>query len=100
MAVADDLKFNVARIRNELLKINLFISKCLLRLVAGAVKRRFKAVLIMCRSHAASTAACGRLDHYRIADFLRDPDCLVFRLDDPIAPRCHRDAGFARVQTG
>ena len=77
--------------------INLLVSESFLRLVTRAVKRRLKAGFIVRRAHAAAAAAGGRFDHYRITDFLCDLDRVAFRLDNSIASRRHRHAGFPRA---
>ena len=50
----------------------------------------------MCGAHPTPATAGSRLDHHRVTDFLRDPNRLVFCLDDSIASRRHWYAGFAR----
>src|SRR3989442_6126049 len=95
VAVGDDLEFNVVGINDELLQIDLFISKCFLRLVTRTVKSRFKTGLVMCSAHPAPATAGSRLDHHRVTDFLRDPNRLILRLDDSIASRSHWHACFA-----
>ena len=94
MAVGDDLKFNVMGIMDELFQIDLFVSKCFLRLVTRTVKGRFKTGLVMCCAHAAPAAAGSRLDHHRVTNLLRDPNRFILCLDDSIASRRHRHAGF------
>ena len=41
VAIGYDLKFNVARIYDELLQVDLIVSKCLLRLMTRAVESGF-----------------------------------------------------------
>src|SRR5437899_12672883 len=94
VAVGDDLKFNMMRINDELLQIDLFISKCFLRLVARTVKGRFKTGLIMCCAHPAPATPASRLDHHRVTDFLRDPNRFILFLDDSIASRRHCYVGL------
>src|SRR3989442_4356123 len=95
MAVGDDLKFNVMRIDDEFLQVNLFVAKSFLRLVTRTVKSRFKARLVMCCAHSAPATAGSRLDHHRVSDFLHDFYRLVFCVDDAVTPRSHCHAGFA-----
>ena len=95
VAVGDDLKFNMVRINNQLLQIHLFISKGFLSLVTRTVESRFKTGFVMCRAHPAPATAGSRLNHHRVAEFPRDPDRLLLRLDDSIASGCHWHAGFA-----
>src|SRR6476620_3193206 len=95
MAIGHDLKFNVARIEDELLQIHLIISKRFLRLMARTMESGFEAGLIMRSAHAAATAAGGRLDHHRVAEFFRDFYRLFLCLDDSIAAGRYRHADFA-----
>ena len=99
MAVGNDLKFNVVWINDQLFQINLFISKCFLCLVPRAVKRRLKTGLVVCCAHPPPATAGSRLDHYGVANFLRDPDSLILCLNDSVASRCHWDTCLACVYT-
>src|SRR6478672_8513354 len=99
MAIGHYLKFNVARIEDELLQIHLIISKRFLRLMARTMEGRFEAGLIMRSAHAAATAAGGRLDHHRVPKFFRDLYRIVLCLNDSIAAGRYRYAGFARSGT-
>src|SRR6478752_1522004 len=96
MAIGHDLKFNVARIEDELLQIHLIISKCFLRLMTRTMESRFETGLIMRSAHPAATAASGRLDHHRVAEFPSDFYRLFLCLDDSIAAGRYRHADFAR----
>src|SRR5207247_10754285 len=100
VAVGHDLKFNVVGIMDELLQIDLFISKSFLRLVTRTVKGRFKAGLVMCGAHPAPAAAGSRLDHYWVTNFPCDPNRLVLCIDDSVAPRRHPHPGLARPRAG
>src|SRR6516164_10564977 len=95
MAVADDLKFNVVRVSDELFEIDLVIPKGFLGLVTRTMEGRFKTGLVVRAAHSTSATAGGRLDHHRVTNFLGDLHCLFFCLDDSIAPRRHWHAGFA-----
>src|SRR5262245_15507601 len=99
MAIGHDLKFNVARIEDELFQIHLIVSKCFLRLMARAVESGFKAWLIMRSAHPAAAAAAGRLDHHRVAKLLCDFHRLILCLNDSIAAGRYRHAGFACSST-
>ena len=99
MAISHDLKFNVARIDDELFQINLIISKRFLRLMTRAMEGGFKTWLIMRSAHPAPAAAGSRLDHHRIPKFFRNLYGIVLCLDDSIAAGRYRYAGFARSGT-
>src|SRR4029453_15834525 len=99
MAIGHDLKFNVARVEDELFQIHLIVSKCFLRLMTRAMESGFKAGLIMRSAHAAAATAGSRLDHHRVPKFFRDLYRLVLCLDDSIAAGGYRYAGFARSGT-
>src|SRR5207249_3901131 len=95
-AISHDLKFNVARIEDELFQIHLIVSKRFLRLMTRAMEGRLKAWLIMRSAHPAATTAACRLDHHRVAEFPSDFYRLLLCLNDSIATRRYRHAGFAR----
>src|SRR5215475_6003252 len=99
MAIGHDLKFNVPRIYNELFQVHLIVAKCFLRLMTRAVESGFKAWLIMRSAHPAAAATTSRLDHHRIAKFPCDFHRFILCLNDSIAARCYRHAGFARSST-
>src|SRR5258708_4442663 len=95
-AIGHDLKFNVARIEDQLFQINLIISKRFLRLMTRAMESRFEARLIMRSAHAAATTDRNRLDHHRVSKFFRDLYRMVLCLDDSIAAGRYRYSGFPR----
>src|SRR5438034_8468087 len=95
MAIRDDLKFNVVWINDELLEVNLLIAKRFLCLMTCAMESRFQAGLIVRSAHPTATTAAGRLDHYRITQFLCYLHRLILCLHDSIASGCNRHAGFA-----
>src|SRR6476620_7946297 len=96
MAIGHDLKFNVARIDDQLFQINLIISKRFLRLMTRAMESGFEAGLIMRNAHAAAATAGSRLDHHRVPKFFRDLYRIVLCLDDSVAAGRYRHAEFAR----
>src|SRR4029453_2071982 len=96
MTIRNDLKFNVMRIDDELLEINLIVSESFLAFVRRPMKGWLKARFILRHAHSASAAASGRFDHYRITDFLRDFDRVALSLDNAIASWRHGHAGFSR----
>src|SRR5947207_15196844 len=95
MAVCHDLEFDVARIDDELFQIHLIISKCFLRLMTGAVEGRLQTGLIMSGTHPSAAAASSRLDHHWITKLFCDFHRIFLGLNDSIAARCDRYAGFA-----
>src|SRR5262249_52168524 len=99
MAVGHDLKFNVARIDDELFQIDLIASKSFLRLMTSAVKSGFKTWFIMRSAHSATAAAGGCFNHHWITKLPRDFHRVILGLDDSIAARRYRHAGFARCRT-
>src|SRR5262245_10928407 len=99
MAVGHDLKFNVPRIDDELFQIDLIASKSFLRLMTSAVKSGFKTWFIMRSAHSATAAAGGCFNHHWIAKLLCNFHRLILGLDDSIAARRYRHAGFARSST-
>src|SRR4029453_5811978 len=99
MAIGHDLKFNVARIEDELFKIHLIVSKCFLRLMTRAMESGFKAWLIMRSAHPAAPPAGRVLDHPRVAELFCDFHRLIPCLNDSIAAGRHRHPGSARSRT-
>src|SRR4029453_13580034 len=99
VTIGDNLKFDVMRIDDELLDVNLFISESFLRLVTGAMKGRFKAWFIMGHAQPAAASASGGFNHHRVTDSLCDLDRVALCLDNSVASRCHGHAGFPRENT-
>src|SRR5437763_2185214 len=99
MAIGHDLKFNVARVDDELFQIHLIVSKCFLRLMTRAMESGFKTWLIMRSAHPAAAAAGGRLNHHRVTKLLCDFHRLILCLNDSIATGRYRHAGFACSRT-
>src|SRR5215831_6366095 len=99
MAVSHALKFNVARIDDEFFQIYLIVSKRFLRLMTRAMEGGFKARLIVRSAHPAATAATSGLDHHGVAKLFCDFHRLLLCLDDSVAARRYRHAGFTRSRT-
>ena len=99
MAIGHDLKFNVARIYDELFQVHLIVSKCFLRLMTRAVQSRLKARLIMRSAHPAAAATASRLNHHRVPDFFCDFHRLILCLNNSITTGRYRHAGFACSST-
>src|SRR5205814_9291252 len=99
MAIGHDLKFNVARIADELFQVHLFVSKCFLRLMPRAMESGFEAWLIMRSAHPAAAAAAGRFNHHRVTKLLCGFHRLLLCLNDSIATGRYRHADFARSRT-
>src|SRR5213595_868137 len=97
--IGHDLKFNVARVDDELFQIHLIVSKCFLSLMTRAVESGFKAWLIMRSAHPAAATAAGRFDHHRIAELFCDSHRLILCRNDSIAAGGYRHAGFPRSRT-
>ena len=100
VTIGNDLKFDVMRIDDQLLDINLFIPEGFLRLVTRAVKSRFEAWFIMRAAHPAPATAGSGFNHHRVTDLPCDFNRIAFRLDDPIASRRHWHAGFPGLGAG
>src|SRR5204862_6543899 len=66
--VAQHLDFNVARVLEKLLKIDIAVAERRFRLALGGSNRGLKLALIARHLHAAAAAAGGRLDEGGIAD--------------------------------
>src|SRR5882762_8479865 len=99
MAIGHDLKFNVARVDDELFQIHLIVSKCFLRLMTRAMESGFKTWLIMRSAHPAAAAAGSRLNHHRVTKLLCDFHRLILCLNDSIATGRYRYPGFACSRT-
>src|SRR5262249_1999209 len=99
MAIGHDLKFNVARIYDELLQVHLIVSKCFLRLMTRAVESGFKAWLIVRSAHPPPAAPARRLNHHRVPELFCDFHRFILCLNDSIAAGRYRHAGFARSRT-
>src|SRR4051794_33924073 len=99
MAISHDLKFDVARIEDELFEIHLITSECLLGLMTGTVESRLQAGLIMRSAHPPAAAAGSRLDHHRITELPCDFHRVFLCLNDSIAARGDWYASFACSRT-
>src|SRR5882757_7265153 len=84
--IAQNLKFNVSRIFNEALGVNVGRAKGLLRLAARRFVRGQKFFLLAHHAHAATAAAGNRLHNQREAYFRGFFGQLFFALDRAIAP--------------
>src|SRR5216684_5143724 len=84
--IAQNLKFDVSRIFNEALGVNVGRAKGLLRLAARRFVRGQKFFLLAHHPHAATAAACNRLQNQREANFRGFFGQLFFALDRAIAP--------------
>src|SRR5256714_1200357 len=99
MTIGHDLKFNVARVEDELFQIHLIVSKCFLSLMTRAVESGCKAWLIVRTAHSAAAAAAGRFNHHRVPELFCDSHRLILCLNDSIAAGGYRHAGFPRSRT-
>src|SRR5947208_2001852 len=97
--IGHDLKFNVARVEDELFQIHLIVSKCFLSLMTRAVESGCKAWLIVRSAHSAAAAAAGRFNHHRVPELFCDSHRLILCLNDSIAAGGYRHAGFPRSRT-
>src|SRR6476469_8026494 len=99
VAIGHDLKFNVARVDDELFQIHLIVSKCFLRLMTRAMESGFKSWLIMRSAHYAAAAAVILLNHHRVSKLLCDFHRLILCLNYSIATGRYRYPGFACSRT-
>ena len=86
MLIAENLKFDVMGIDDELLDVDLGIAEGLLRLEACRMIALHEASFIAGDAHPASAAAGDRFDHDRKTDFSCDPDRFFLAIDDPSLP--------------
>jgi len=69
VAVGDDLEFDVVRVLDEFLDVDITVAERFLRLIACVLKARFERCFVEGGAHAFSSTACGGLDHHRVAEF-------------------------------
>src|SRR6516165_10233564 len=72
VTVGHDLKFNVVRVHDQLLDVNIRISESLLRFESRGVISLDQTRFIVRGAHAATPATRDCFDHHRIADLLRE----------------------------
>src|SRR5204863_3829140 len=94
-AIGNNLKSDVMWINDELLQIDLLISKRFLSLMTCAMEGRLKTWFVMRGAHPTAAAAGSRFNHYRITDFPCDLHRVIFCLDDPVAARRYWNTGLA-----
>ena len=95
-AVAENLKFDMARIAQVFFKIDGGIAKCSLGLAAGGLHQLRQVFGAVAHFHAAPAAARGRLDDHRIADFGRNQRSLGRIVDRAVGTGHQRQAELAR----
>ena len=81
------LKLNVARMLEELFRVNVRRAKGLLRLATRCLVSGQKFILLAHHTHAASTSARGGFENERIPDVRRLFGELLFPFNDAFAPR-------------
>src|SRR5580700_10825528 len=67
--IAENLKLDVARMLDELFHVHIGTAEGLLGFGARGLKHGDEFAAMAHDAHAAASAAFGRLDHYRVADF-------------------------------
>src|SRR3546814_9482477 len=72
LAIAEDLKFNMARVAEIFLHIDGGVAKGGFRFRSGLLHQRFKLTFFRHNLHAAPAAARSGLDEYRITDLAGD----------------------------
>src|ERR1035438_530529 len=94
MAVAQNLKFDVARLFDVLLEINRTVAERLLSLHPGHVVFLCEGYVIVRDPHAAPAAAGDSLDDHRIAERTGGFHRLGFGVDGSVAAGNRRNPGF------
>src|SRR3546814_13099872 len=72
ISIAEDLKFNMARVAEIFLHIDGGVAKGGFRFRSGLLHQRFKLTFFRHNLHAAPAAARSGLDEYRITDLAGD----------------------------
>ena len=95
LAVAENLKLDVARVLDEFLDVNPAVGKGLFGLAAGGVVALDQRDVVVGGAHPASAAAGHGLDHHRVANFLGGLECLLLGLDGVLRAGRDRHACLA-----
>src|SRR5438477_1982352 len=96
LAVAQNLNFDVTRVRKIFLEIDITIAKRRLRFRLGGLERVFELAFATCDFHAAAAAAGSRLDENRIADLLRKAPAFLDIGNTPLGSGHHRNPELLR----
>ena len=96
MLVAEHLNFDVARIDDELFNENAVVTERGFCLRLCEVEAFFDFGLRVRNAHALAAAACGGLDHDRIADLVGDLHGMLAVLDHTEIARHRRNLGLRR----
>ena len=92
--IAEDLKFDVPRMLDELFHVDVGAAEGLLGFGARRLIQGNEFAAVAHDAHAASTAAFGSFDHHRVADFRGDFLGAFFVGDDAGATGNDRQPGF------
>ena len=95
--VPEDLKFNMMRVNDQFLDVNIGVSERLFGLHACAVEPLHKASFIVCHAHPATATASNRFDHHGVSDLACDLDRFLLVGNDAIAAGRDGNARFFRA---
>ncbi len=94
VVITEDLHFDVACSFHEFLEVHLTVAECGFRFAPGRVELLGQVVFRKDPTHTAAAAAPARLEHQRVADFLRLGDCVVEVRRERFRSRHDRHVGF------
>ena len=83
--IGEDLHLDVLGILDEFLDIHVAVAERAFRLGHGSVESLDQAGVVVRHAHAASAAACGRLDDDRVSEFVRLFERRIFGGNDIVA---------------
>ena len=95
MLISEDLEFDMMRIDDEFLDVDLRITESLLRLEAGGVIALHQTSLVAGDPHAASAATRDGFDHDGKTNFSRNLERFFLAIDDSVTARTNRYADLA-----
>src|SRR5215472_6031770 len=97
MTVAEDLKFDVMVLLDQLFDVNTAVSESFLGFTTGCIKPLNQTDLIVRRPHPATATTGDRLDHYWKTNLPGDLQGLLLGRYLAVAPRRHRYTNLPRL---
>ena len=94
--VAEDLNFDMARLRHEFLDEDAVVAKTARRLVLGGLEALARLIVVPSDAHALAAAPGGGLDHHRITNLVGDLHCFLGVFDQAHIAGHGRNTGFLR----